>query len=154
MSASLHVRTLALAALAISLTACSSDTPTGPTSRAAATTPPVTPTPAASTQTCVLFGVVTERTSSGSRPVAGLVLEELTCAIRNCPDGITKKVTTAADGAYRIDGLYNGRLNFLWIESTDGYVSAGLRPSDPCDFCDAIVTVNGETQLDLEVVRP
>jgi len=82
------------------------------------------------------------------------MISELTCARINCADGIIHKVTTAADGTYRFEDLYNGELNFLWIESAGGYVSASPRPSVPCDRCDAIVTVNGETRLDLAVARP
>lgn len=151
MASRLHVGTFAFAVLASALSGCTTGgIPTFPTSPAPTVT--VT-TPIAPTQTGALFGVVTEMTSSGPRPVGGVVIEEMTCMRTNCPDAIIQKVTTPADGTYRIKDLHNGDLNVLWIESTEGYVSASPRPSVSCDLCDAIVTVNGETRLDLEVVR-
>lgn len=153
MASRLLAGTLALVLLGSALSGCTTGTPTAPTTPAATVTVTTT-TPAAPGQTGALFGVVTETTSSGPKPIGGIGIDEMTCAKPNCPDSIQRRVTTGADGTYRISGLYNGDLNFIWLESTEGYVSAAPPPSVPCDFCDAIVTVNGETRLDLVVVHP
>jgi hypothetical protein len=101
-----------------------------------------------------MFGVVSEMTPAGRRPVEGVSLYLLSCALANCPDPliVVQETTTDIYGAYRLSGLYNGELNFLWV-SKEGYVAGGPLPADSCDRCDRIVTVSGDTQLDLEVVR-
>jgi len=62
-------------------------------------------------------------------------------------------VTTGKDGTYRVADLYNGEANYIWIGSKEGYISAAPRPALLCEGCDLIVTVNGDTRLDIEVVR-
>jgi hypothetical protein len=101
-----------------------------------------------------MFGVVSEMTPAGRRAVEGVSLYVLSCAVANCPSPsiVVQETTTDKYGAYRLSGLYNGGLNFIWV-SKDGYVAGGPLPADSCDRCDRIVTVSGDTQLDLEVVR-
>ena len=74
--------------------------------------------------------------------------------LTNCPNPsiVVQETTTDEHGAYRLSGLHNGELNFLWV-SKEGYVAGGPVPAVSCDGCDWIVTVSGDTQLDLEVVR-
>ena len=78
----------------------------------------------------------------------------MSCGLTNCAgEVISREVTTDKDGVFRIPDLYNGTLNFLWI-TKDGYKPAG--PNEPfgsCDGCDRIVSVNGDTRLDIEVIR-
>ena len=101
-----------------------------------------------------MFGVVSEMTPAGPTPVEGVSLSVLSCAVPNCPNPsiVVQETTTDKHGAYRLSGLHNGELNFLWV-SKEGYVAGGLLPADSCDGCDRIVTVSGDTQLDIEVVR-
>ena len=121
-------------------------------------TPIFTPTPTPGVQVATrggsISGVVTEMTSSGSKPVAGAVLQHMSCGLTNCAgEVISREVTTDKDGAFRIPDLFNGPLNFLWI-TRDGYKPA--EPNEPfgsCDGCNRIVSVNGDTRLDIEVIR-
>ena len=101
-----------------------------------------------------MFGVVSEVTAAGRTPVEGVRLSVLSCAVTNCPNPsiVVQETTTDEHGAYRLSGLHNGELNFLWV-SKEGYVAGGPVPAVSCDGCDRIVTVSGDTQLDLEVVR-
>jgi hypothetical protein len=73
--------------------------------------------------------------------------------VANCPSAssVFEETTTDQDGAYHVSGLHNGGLNFLWVLK-EGYVADGPLPSS-CDWCDRIVMVSGDTQLDVELVR-
>ena len=93
-------------------------------------------------------------TPAGRTPVEAVELYVLSCSVTNCPDRsvVVQETTTDHQGAYRLSGLHNGGLNFLWVRK-EGYVAGGPLPAESCDGCDRIVTVSGDTQLDLEVVR-
>lgn len=117
------------------------------------TTPTPIPTPTAPVADGSIFGVISERTPTGSKPVAGAFLQHLSCGLANCPAIIEREVITDKDGAFRIPDVYNGTLNFLWVFK-DGYRAA--EPNEPygsCDGCNRRVSVNGDTRLDIEVVR-
>ena len=123
---------------------------------------PSTPTPAPSPAPApgpfadkVLTGVLFEMTSAGRTPVAGVNIELLTCGTSNCPTALTADhlVRTDDDGRYRIEGVYNGELNYLWVLSAVYKVAAPPAPGTCPDACDRVVTVNGDTQLDIELVR-
>lgn len=127
-------------------------TPTAPTN---ATTPTLAapPTPSA---TGSLYGVVTEMTATGPTPVEGVVVAPLSCARVACPASekfIYQEVATGKDGNYRVPDLYNGEANYIWIASKEGYVAAESLPASACEGCNLIVTVNGDTRLDIRVVR-
>ena len=102
-----------------------------------------------------LYGVVTEMTLAGSTPVKGVAFGLLSCPRVNCSGGgsIYHDVTTGGDGTYHVADLYNGEANYIWIGIREGYQSAAPRPAPDCEGCDLIVTVNGDTRLDIDVVR-
>ena len=101
-----------------------------------------------------MFGVVFETTQAGRTPVEGVVIAVLSCSVTNCPSSssVSYETTTDKDGAYRLADLHHGELNFLWILK-EGYAAAGPIPVQSCDWCDRIVTVAGDTRLDVELVR-
>jgi hypothetical protein len=103
----------------------------------------------------VLSGMVFEVTPAGRSALRDVTISLLTCGAANCPPGLTAAydVQTNEDGAYRIDGVYSGDLNFLWVQN-DKYVLVDPTAPGTCpDRCDRVVTVNGETRLDLNLVR-
>ena len=112
------------------------------------------PTATLPSTTGSLYGVVTEMTSNGLAPIGGVVVAPLSCAIAICPSSqksIYQEVTTANDGTYRVTGLYNSEFNYIWLGR--GFELVGARPIAPCEDCDVIATVNGDTRLDIQVVR-
>lgn len=126
----------------------------GPIAPTTTPAPSPAPSPTVPATAGSLSGTVTEMTSTGPIPVAGVSIEQMSCWQVNCPnDPIIQKVSTGSDGTYRFGGLYNGALNFVWI-TKEGYVPTGP-PADrfACEGCDRIVTVNGDTRLDIELVR-
>jgi hypothetical protein len=109
------------------------------------------PTPV--TASSVLSGVVFEITPTGRIPVEGATVYLETCSISNCPDIKSYDVRTDKDGGYRIAGVYDGTLNFLWVSDAVYEMAAPMAPGTCPDGCDRVVTVNGETRLDIELVR-
>jgi hypothetical protein len=83
--------------------------------------------------------------------LAGVLIDDLTCSPHLVCGGYSQYTTTDSDGAYRITDLYAGNENYVWI-TKDGY-----EPVDPempnCDNCNEIVEMNGDTRLDIELVR-
>jgi|SoiMethySBSTD1v2_1073268.scaffolds.fasta_scaffold02798_9 hypothetical protein len=128
-----------------------SGAPTAPTPTAIAA--PV-PSPTPPRRTGSLSGAITEITSTGSKAVEGVTIEQMSCDRVNCGgDTIVQTVLTGSDGAYRFGGLYEGALNFVWI-SKEGYVPTGPAADRfTCEGCDRIVTITGDTRLDIELVR-
>jgi hypothetical protein len=101
----------------------------------------------------VLSGIVYEITSTGRTPVEGATIHLETCSLDNCPDVKAYNVRTDKQGEYRISGVYDGTLNFFW--ATDAvYEMADPMPLGTCpDACDRVVTVSGDTRLDIELRR-
>ncbi len=99
-----------------------------------------------------LSGLVTQETATGRVPVEGVLVEEMTCQVAGCSNYILQKATTDKAGAYHIAGLYPGALNFVWI-TKDGYEPVGMPPVPTCDNCNSIVTMIGDTELDIELAR-
>ena len=80
------------------------------------------PTPmAASRSTFALFGVVSEVTANGIVPVEGVMMDVASCdasARGGCGrNGSTSSVTTNAQGAYIVEGVYPGPA-VVWVERT------------------------------------
>jgi hypothetical protein len=157
---SLFARTLALLLLAGILAGCD-DTggrtfPTVPAPSPIAPTPPSTPIGPA--QTGSIHGVVTEITAAGPRPVEGVIVAVSSCAQVNCGGSrdlsVARETMTGWDGSYRLIGLFNTDLNYIWLGPYEQFRSGEPRPVLPCDVCDVILTVNGDTRLDIKVVRP
>jgi hypothetical protein len=157
-----NVRSAAMLGLAVLLASglggCSDGVaPTAPTPAITSTpvTSPDSPAAATPSSTGSLYGVVTEMTSAGSVPVEGVSIAPLSCARANCAGSeksVYQEVTTGKDGTYRVAGLYNSQFNYVWLGT--GWISAAPRPVMPCEGCDLIVTVNGDTRLDITVIRP
>ena len=113
---------------------------------------PALPNPTADS---VLSGVVFEVTPTARTPLAGVTVYLMTCGAWNCPRPFiaAHEVKTGKDGGYRIAGVYNGDLNFFWVRN-DVYDLVNLMAPGTCpDGCDRVVTVNGDTRLDIDLVR-
>ena len=142
--------------LALGLAGCGgSDSPATPLTPSPPPTARPAPTPPTPIGDNVLSGVVFEVTSTGRTPLTGLTVYLLTCGASNCPSAVTAEysVQTDEDGRYRIDGVYPGDLNFLWVRNEVYDLVNPMAPGTCPDGCDRIVVVSGDTQLDIELVR-
>jgi hypothetical protein len=102
-----------------------------------------------------LFGVIVERTATGlTVPAEGVLVEAMSCTAvaKGCGSYILQRATTDQNGAYRLQGMYAGPNNFIWV-SKAGYDVIGLPEMPNCDNCNAIVTLNDDTRLDFQVAR-
>jgi len=124
-----------------------SSNPTTPT-----TSPQSAYTVSGVTPVYTLSGMVSESTAAGVVPVPGVRLEILSCdaATGNCSTSVVQSATTDANGAYRLPALFAGKDNFLWVSNSDGHFLADDPPEPtPCDGCFRIVTLTGDTRLDI-----
>jgi hypothetical protein len=103
----------------------------------------------------VLSGVVFEVTPTGRTPLEGVTVYLLTCGAWNCPIAVTAdfSVQTDQDGRYQIAGVYSGNLNFLWVRNETYDLVNPMAPGTCPDGCDRVVTVSGDTRLDIDLVR-
>ena len=142
--------------LTLGLAGCAgSDSPATPFTPSPQPTASAVPTPPTPTSDNVLSGVVFEVTSTGRTPVEGVTVYLLTCGAWNCPSAATASysVQTDKDGRYRIDRVYSGDLNFLWVRNeVYDLVNPMARGTCP-DGCDRVVVVSGDTRLDIDLVR-
>lgn len=102
-----------------------------------------------------LFGSIVERTATGLIvPAEGVLVEAMSCTAvsKSCGVSIIQRATTDQNGVYRIQGMYAGPNNFIWV-SKAGYEVIGLPETSNCDGCSAIVTLNEDTRLDIQIVR-
>ena len=102
-----------------------------------------------------LFGIIVERTATGfTVPAEGVLVEAMSCTAisRGCGSSIVQRATTDQNGAYRLQGMSAGPNNFIWV-SKAGYDVIGLPETSNCDNCNAIVTLNDDTRLDIQIVR-
>lgn len=105
-----------------------------------------------------LSGVVSEVTPTGLAPVEGVLIEEMSCHAddsgydRGCRTYIFEKATTDKNGFYSLAGLYSGKNNYVWV-SKAGYQADGVPEATPCDGCIRILTINGDTRFDIQLVR-
>lgn len=95
------------------------------------TSPSALTAPAAPRATYTLSGVVSEVTPTGPAPVEGARVEEWNLHL---------VATTDTNGFYSISGLYAG-LTSVWV-STEGYETVRRD-----------VTIDGDTRLDIQLVR-
>lgn len=148
-------KTVAAVGLTIFMLGCDNpvSTPLSPAAITAPTAGPVPTPPGSVNASSVLYGVVVEITSTGRTPVEGVTVYLETCSLSNCPDIKSHEVITDKDGGYRIAGVYDGSLNFLWARNAVYEMAAPMAPGTCPDGCDRVVTVNGETRLDIELVR-
>jgi hypothetical protein len=85
--------------------------------------------------------------------VEGTTIGLKTCSLQNCPDVKAYVVQTDQRGDYRIAGVYDGDMNYLWVVKP-AYVMTDPMPAGSCpDGCDRVVTVRGDTRLDIELMR-
>jgi hypothetical protein len=127
-------------------------TPLTPSPQPTASPAPTAPTPIGNN---VLSGVVFEVAPTGRTPLEGVTVYLLTCGAWNCPIAVTAdfSVQTDQDGRYQIAGVYSGNLNFLWVRN-ETYDLVNPMPPGTCpDGCDRVVTVSGDTRLDIDLVR-
>jgi hypothetical protein len=115
--------------------------------------PPVVPTPQRAVANGVLSGVINEVTASGRIPLEGATVYLLTCGTWNCPDAVDYTVKTDKDGRYRIAGVFNGELNFFWVRDELYALVNPMAPGTCPDDCDRVITVNGDTKLNVDLVR-
>jgi hypothetical protein len=96
-----------------------------------------------------LSGLVSELTPDGRRPLEGVLVEGNKCGggVGNCQ---VQDSTTGPDGLYSMS-LYAGE-NGVWV-TKEGYQVDGMPPKPSCDNCIATVTLNGDTRLDIQLVR-
>src|SRR5688572_17320444 len=132
-----------------------SRTPISPSTPTPTPIPGARPTLPDAIADSVLSGVVFEVSSTGRIPLAGVTLHLLTCGAVNCPPSSTAahEVKTGENGGYRIAGVYNGALNFFWIRNEVYDLVNPVVPGTCPDGCDRVVTVNGDTRLDIDLVR-
>jgi hypothetical protein len=136
-----------VAAVVVTLTVAACGDGNGPIPSATA------PTPApAARSTFALFGVVSEVTANGNIPVEGVYLQVMQCDPREryaCGYGPILNVTTNAKGAYIVDGVYPGPAT-VWVEKTGFQLPEGVKVDGEGA---QTVTVNGDTRLDVQLVR-
>jgi hypothetical protein len=127
-------------------------TPISPTTPTPTATPAPTLPPSANN---VLSGVIFEVTATGRTALEGATVQLLTCGAPNCPSALSAahEVKTGTDGSYRIAGVYNGDLNFLWVRDDVYELVDPMAPGTCPDWCDRVVMVDGDTQLDIDLVR-
>jgi len=130
-----------------------------------ATVPSVTPTPipiptpipspAPRAGDNILSGVVFEITPTGRNALEGITVYLLTCGAPNCPRAVTAahEVTTGKDGGYHIAEVYSGDLNYLWVRNNLYDLVEPMAPGTCPDGCDRVLMINGDTRLDIDLVR-
>lgn len=103
-----------------------------------------------------LSGVVSEVTPTGLVPLEGVRIEELSCDPAGpigCPVHISSAVVTDKNGFYSISGLFSGTGNNTVWASKAGYQDS----TTDLPACEAapcrIINVNGDTRLDIQLVR-
>ena len=149
------LRKLALVLLAGALSGCESVASPARTTAPLPATPPAPAERTVSAQTGGLYGIVTEITASGARPVEGVTIALLSCARPDCGSGgnVYKEGTTVKDGTYDLTDLYNSDRNYIWLTPSEKFTSAEPIPVLGCDSCDLIARVDGKTRLDINVTR-
>jgi len=108
-----------------------------------------------------LSGVVLEETPTGLVPVEGALVEESSCEdapplppffpAQSCPVSIYQTTSTDKRGLYSFSGLYSGRENNIGVNK-DGFDDPRVDPNGP-EGNGQQVTINGDTRLDLRLVR-
>jgi hypothetical protein len=107
-----------------------------------------------------LSGVVMERTPAGLAPVEGVEVTAYSCEdvvaappffSDSCPVLITRSARTDRRGNYQVSGLYSGKANTVSLSKT-GFDDPRIDPNAE-DGSGEPVTLNGNTQLDLLIVR-
>jgi len=111
-----------------------------------------TPTPAPRS-TFAVFGVVSEVTANGIVPVEGVGIQVMSCdpSVRDgCGgNGSILGVTTNGKGDYVVDGVYPGAA-VVWVEKPGFQLPEGVKVDGEGA---QTVTVNGDTRLDVQLVR-
>ena len=99
------------------------------------------PIPAIYTLTGVVSG------TSAHAAVAGVLVEGYRCS----PSGVcdVQRSTTDQDGRYSLS-LYAGQ-NGIWITPAAGYDAPA--PKLECEYCNVLVTLTGDTQVDIELLH-
>ena len=111
-----------------------------------------------------LSGVVSEVTPSGLTPLEGARVHEYSCEEvlpappffpgTGCPVLIFQTVTTDRQGRYSFSGLYSGKENSIAV-SKEGFedpFGSSDGPEGP-GANDQAVTIDGDTRLDVQLVR-
>lgn len=139
---------IGLLTLAASVAACGPSSPSRfSTPVSASPVPPTIVTPAPPPTPNTLSGLVFESTASGRVPVEGV---HVYCDGCGSPVGHTS-VFTGADGLYSFGWAYNSVLPLLVQKA--GYTVVGATAILGDGFARRSVTINGDTQFDIELVR-
>jgi len=110
--------------------------------------------------TYTLSGVVSEVTATGLVPLEGVLVHQYTCEdvsssppffSDSCPVSIFQTTTTDKTGFYRFSGLYAGKKNSVGV-SDEAFGDPRTDPNGP-EGNGQDVTINGDTRLDLQLVR-
>jgi hypothetical protein len=139
-------RLVAAMVMTLTVAACGDGNGTIPTATA--------PTPTSDPRsTFALFGVVSEVTANGIVPVEGVMMDMASCdasARGGCGgNGSTLSVTTNAQGAYIVDGVYPGPAG-VWVDKTGFQLPEGVKVDGEGAQS---VMVKGDTRFDIRLVR-
>jgi hypothetical protein len=102
-----------------------------------------------------LSGVVSEVMPTGLTALEGVRIEVLSCApdSNGCSVNVGQSAVTDKHGFYMIPGLYAGKENAVWVSIDGNYYADDPPPSTPCEGCFRVVTINGDTRVDIQLVR-
>jgi hypothetical protein len=128
------------------LAACGSNNSV-PFSTPLSPSPVPTAAPPSAPAAYTLSGLVFESTANGRVPVEGV---HVYCDGCGSPFGHTS-VFTSADGLYSFGWAYNSTLPLL--VQKDGYTVAGAIAVLSNGMARRMVTINGDTQFDIELIR-
>jgi hypothetical protein len=93
-----------------------------------------------------LSGVVSGISVLGRTAVAGVLIEGYRCSPGGCE---VQRSTSDQNGRYSL-ALYAGE-NGIWVTPKNGYDAPA--PTPGCEYCNALVTLTGDTQFDIELTR-
>ncbi len=138
------LRLVAAGVMALTVTGC------GDWNRTIPTVTAPTPVPD-SRSTFALFGVVSEMTASGIVPLEGALLNVGSCGatVRPGQCKFDKWVTTNAQGAYILEGMYPGAAG-VWVEKTGFQLPVGVLVDGEGV---QTIMVKGDTRFDIQLVR-
>jgi len=107
-----------------------------------------------------LSGVISEETPTGLIPLEGVQVSEYSCEevspappffSNSCPVLIYQTTTTDRKGFYSFSGLYSGKANSI-TPIKEGFEDPRTDPNGPEGNGQA-VTINGDSRLDLHLIR-
>jgi len=110
--------------------------------------------------THTLSGMVSEVTPAGLVPIEGVLVYEYSCEdvsplppffSDGCPISVAQTTSTDKKGLYSFSGLYSGKKNSIGL-SKEGFEDPRVDPNGH-EGNGQDVTINGDTRLDIQLVR-